>query len=216
MPVYGFRFYFTPLTGVLFTFPSRYSFTIGSCLVFSLGSWSTQIPTRFLVPRRTQVPHQEVQIISRTWISHSLSGLPRPFRYNLVFCQLLGSSPCGPTTPLLWFGLLRFRSPLLTESLLISVPGLLRWFTSPSLTPVSYFIQIFRCMYFYIRVTPFGHLRVNGYVLLTVAFRSLSRPSSPYSSIGIHHKPIFRLTILSLSSSSPCYPSLHLLSFRQA
>ena len=27
-------------------------------------------------------------------------------------------------------------------------------------------------------VPPFGHLRVNGYVLLTAAFRSLSRPSS--------------------------------------
>ncbi len=26
---YGFRNYFTPLTGVLFTFPSRYWFTIG-------------------------------------------------------------------------------------------------------------------------------------------------------------------------------------------
>ena len=53
MLVYGFRFYFTPLTGVLFTFPSRYLFTIGSCLVFSLGSWSTLLPTGFLVPRRT-------------------------------------------------------------------------------------------------------------------------------------------------------------------
>ena len=168
------------------------------------------------MPRRTQVPHQEVQIISRTWISHSLSGLPRPFRYNLVFCQLLGSSPCGPTTPLLWFGLLRFRSPLLTESLLISVPGLLRWFTSPSVALPTYFIQLLQCRNLSLRVTPFGNLRVKGYVLLTVAFRSLSRPSSPYSSIGIHHKPIFRLTILSLSSSSSCYPSLHLLSFRQA
>ena len=28
------------------------------------------------------------------------------------------------------------------------------------------------------RVSPFGHLRVNGYLLLTAAFRSLSRPSS--------------------------------------
>ena len=28
------------------------------------------------------------------------------------------------------------------------------------------------------RVPPFGHLRVYGYVLLTAAFRSLSRPSS--------------------------------------
>ena len=42
-----------PLAGVLFTFPSRYLFTIGSCLVFSLGSWSTLLPTGFLVPRRT-------------------------------------------------------------------------------------------------------------------------------------------------------------------
>jgi hypothetical protein len=28
------------------------------------------------------------------------------------------------------------------------------------------------------QVSPFGHLRVNGYVRLTAAFRSLSRPSS--------------------------------------
>src|ERR1700742_718294 len=51
---YGFRYYFTPLTGVLFTFPSRYWFTIGRRGVFSLGSWSTQIPTGFHVPRGTR------------------------------------------------------------------------------------------------------------------------------------------------------------------
>ena len=28
------------------------------------------------------------------------------------------------------------------------------------------------------RVSPFGHLRINGYLLLPAAFRSLSRPSS--------------------------------------
>ena len=79
------------------------------------------------------------------------------------------------------FGLLPVRSPLLGESLLISVPGLLRWFTSPSVTSAAYFIQL-SGFQFYWRVTPFGYLRVNGYVLLTAAFRSLSRPSSPYSS----------------------------------
>ena len=31
------------------------------------------------------------------------------------------------------------------------------------------------------RVSPFGHLRVTGYLLLTAAFRSLSRPSSALS-----------------------------------
>src|SRR5512144_986735 len=39
---------------VLFTFPSRYWFTIGRWLVFSLGRWSSQIPTRFHVPRGTR------------------------------------------------------------------------------------------------------------------------------------------------------------------
>ena len=47
---------FTPLAGVLFTFPSRYWFTIGHQVVFSLGQWSAQIPTGFLVSRCTQVP----------------------------------------------------------------------------------------------------------------------------------------------------------------
>ena len=64
---------------------------------------------------------------------------------------------------------------------MISVPGLLRWFTSPSVTSAAYFIQLSGFQFCW-RVTPFGYLRVNGYVLLTAAFRSLSRPSSPYSS----------------------------------
>ena len=38
---------------VLFTFPSRYWFTIGRQVVFSLGKWSFRIPTGFLVSRGT-------------------------------------------------------------------------------------------------------------------------------------------------------------------
>jgi hypothetical protein len=49
-----FQSLFTPLAGVLFTFPSRYWFTIGHQVVFSLGRWSSRIPTGFLVSRRTQ------------------------------------------------------------------------------------------------------------------------------------------------------------------
>src|SRR5208282_3660642 len=51
-----FQVYFTPLAGVLFTFPSRYWFTIGRKLVFSLAGWSRQIPTGFHVSRGTQEP----------------------------------------------------------------------------------------------------------------------------------------------------------------
>lgn len=49
----GFRFYFTPLTGVLFTFPSRYLFTIGHRRVFSLRRWASRIQTEFHVFRST-------------------------------------------------------------------------------------------------------------------------------------------------------------------
>ena len=49
----GFRFYFTPLTGVLFTFPSRYLFTIGCQGVFSLIQWSGRIHAEFHVHRIT-------------------------------------------------------------------------------------------------------------------------------------------------------------------
>ena len=42
--------------GVLFTFPSRYWFTIGHYLVFSLAQWSARLPTKFHVLRRTLDP----------------------------------------------------------------------------------------------------------------------------------------------------------------
>ena len=41
--------------GVLPTFPSRYWFTIGLLVVFSLATWSSQIQTGFHVSRPTQV-----------------------------------------------------------------------------------------------------------------------------------------------------------------
>ena len=51
----GFQVLFHSPPGVLFTFPSRYWFTIGHRGVFSLTRWSWWIPTGFLVSRRTQV-----------------------------------------------------------------------------------------------------------------------------------------------------------------
>ena len=44
---------FTPLAGVLFTFPSRYWFTIGHQRVFSLTPWSARIHAGFHVARTT-------------------------------------------------------------------------------------------------------------------------------------------------------------------
>src|SRR5690606_24042816 len=54
---HGFRVYFTPLSGVLFAFPSRYWFTIGQSGVFSLGGWSPHLQTGFHVSRPTRHHH---------------------------------------------------------------------------------------------------------------------------------------------------------------
>ena len=54
LSAHGFRIYFTPLTAVLFTFPSRYLFAIGRQLVFSLTPWSARIHATFHVCGTTQ------------------------------------------------------------------------------------------------------------------------------------------------------------------
>src|SRR5665648_885760 len=55
-PVVGTRFQvlFHSPSGVLFTFPSRYFFTIGHQGVLSLGGWSPQVQTAFHVCGPTQ------------------------------------------------------------------------------------------------------------------------------------------------------------------
>ena len=47
----GFQVLFHSPPGVLFTFPSRYLFTIGHQVVFSLMGWSPFLHTGFHVPR---------------------------------------------------------------------------------------------------------------------------------------------------------------------
>ena len=185
LPVHGFRFYFTPLAGVLFTFPSRYLYAIGSCRCSALdrgrpgfGQGST-CPALLRIPRETR---------PSGYAAVTLSG-PASQRV-LLRPGFLKTPICGPTTPLARFGLLPFRSPLLRESLLISLPVLLRWFTSHSAAPAGCLLRLSGCMPCGMRVTPFGHPRITGYVLLPAAFRSLSRPSSPCSSTGIRHGPI--------------------------
>jgi hypothetical protein len=88
---------------------------------------------------------------------------------------------CGPQpriTEVTRFGLLRFRSPLLAESRLISLPEGTKMFQFPSFPTARYVFTYGRPGIHPGRVSPFGHPRVIGYLLLTVAYRSLSRPSS--------------------------------------
>ncbi len=77
--MYGFRYFFTPLCRVLFTFPSRYLFTIGHSRVFSLSGWCRQIQTGFLRPRPTQ-DSTTSDLITSTGLSPSLVPLSNGLR----------------------------------------------------------------------------------------------------------------------------------------
>ena len=89
--------------GVLFTFPSRYYSTIGRQKVFSLGWWSTLLPTRFLVTRGTQVyTHTEIANLSCTGLSPPMVALSRsiPLDCNFVTPKGITYNPCSK--PQVW------------------------------------------------------------------------------------------------------------------
>ena len=120
--------------GVLFTFPSRYLSTIGYRVVFSLGRWSSRIPTGFHVPRGTR-GHPRV---TRNFAYRAITAYGRPFQtipLSLVNPML---GPHNPGIQVLRFGLFRVRSPLLTESHLISSPGGTEMFHFPPFASCAY------------------------------------------------------------------------------
>ena len=61
------------------------------------------------------------------------------------------------------------------------------------LAPHSLWIQEWVTAHDGCRVSPFGHPRINAYVRLPEAFRSLSRPSSPVRAKASTVRPV-RLT----------------------
>ena len=77
--------------GVLFAFPSRYWFTIGRSLVFSLGGWSPHLQTGFLVSRLTSRLLSTIRTILNTGLSPSLAELSISFFYHPNY-QKLGCS----------------------------------------------------------------------------------------------------------------------------
>ena len=87
-----FQILFTPLAGVLFTFPSRYLFTIGRQVVLSLGGWSPQLQAGFHVSRPTRDTPRGAQ----TFTYGALTRYGRPSQTVLLAFTLPRR---GPTTP---------------------------------------------------------------------------------------------------------------------
>ena len=120
--------------GVLFTFPSRYWCAIGHRRVFSLGGWSPLLRAGFHVPGATRVPASGGDRV-RVRGSHPLRpafpcrSAPDPLCNPAAGCRRCGGRvprplvrqrPAGLHAH--GFGLVRFRSPLLSQSRLVSLP----------------------------------------------------------------------------------------------
>ena len=129
-----FQVSFTPLKRVLFTFPSRYLFTIGCQGVFSLIPWSGRIHAEFHLHRITWDAPRRLRT-SLTRLSRSAAAFSKALSSSST-CHVGVPLPREDKSPR--FRLFRFRSPLLTESLRFLFLRLLRCFTSPRVASPDY------------------------------------------------------------------------------
>ena len=137
--------------------------------------------TGFHLTRRTQVPHHEDLIISITRLSLSLVSLPKLFCYDKVWL-LHRTSPCDPTTPLTGLGYYEFARRYSRNLNWFLFQGYLDGSVRPVwlLQPILFSRRSIRSSFVW--VTPFGKPKITECLLLHRAYRSLLRPSSPYSS----------------------------------
>ena len=171
---------------MLFTFPSRYLCTIGHQGVFRLGGWSPHVQTGFHVPRPTQ---------------GSLHAL-----------RIRGCHPLWPAFPdrsasrAKTTGLFRFRSPLLAESLLMSVPPGTEMFQFPGFASPAY---VFSWQY------PKGvgcPIRTSTDQRLLAAPRGFSQRATSFIASwcqGIHRMPLSRSRSPDQPSPKAVLPTMH-------
>lgn len=167
--MYGFRYYFTLLFGVLFTFPSRYLFTIDLLGVFSLTRWCWQIQREFHRLPPTQDPSTSASLTC-TGLSPCIAKFPNLFQFAKL--QMLRSYNPGIAVTIPVWANPRSLATTYGITIVFSSSGYL----DVSVPRVSLLAdnRSSTCW-----VVPFGNLRINSYLPITAAYRSLSRPSSP-------------------------------------
>ena len=97
---HNFRFYFTPLSAVLFAFPSRYLFTIDRKTYLALEGGPSGFSQGFTCPDLLENIDNKVSATSHTWLSQSMAPLssgfcsPRKF-FTLCRMMIAPAVPCG-------------------------------------------------------------------------------------------------------------------------
>ena len=120
--------------------------------------------------------------LSPTGLSPAVAALSRDLRLGWFLITSLACAVLRPTTPRepkpSRFGLFRFRSPLLTESRLLSFPPGTEMVHFPGFASPCLCIQQGISRLASGGVAPFGNPRIEACLRLPEAYRSLPRPSS--------------------------------------
>ena len=175
---------------------------IGHQGIFRLSGWSRQIHTGFLGPRATWVSLKRAADVSTTGVLPSTPDLSHVLRLHQRF---LTRRPTGrlvkrdPTTPCMQplpglthtrFSLIQFRSPLLPESRLFSLPAGTEMFHFPAFPPHTLCVQVWVTAHDDCRVSPFGNPRIKAWLTTP---RGLSWPPTSFIGSwyqGIHRAPL--------------------------
>ncbi len=175
---------------------------IGHQGIFRLSGWSRQIHTGFLGPRATWETSKQATTISATGVLPSTPGLSHALRLSQWFLTHPAAGrrlKLAPTTPHaqplpgithIRFSLIQFRSPLLPESRLFSLPAGTEMFHFPAFPPHCLCVQQRVTAHDDCRVSPFGHPRIKARL---TAPRGLSRPPTSFIGSwcqGIHRAPL--------------------------
>src|SRR5699024_8633742 len=144
---------FTPLLGVLFTFPSRYWFTIGLLKVFSLTRWYWLIHTGFLWSRATQ----DTDLQKRRYKYGTITLFGRTFQIVLLNRLHSDVSPTTPCCKQHGLGCFAFARHYLRNHYCFLFLRVLRCFSSPGSHPVLRRDDDASRH----QVSPFGHLRIT-------------------------------------------------------
>ena len=154
-------------------------------LVFSLGWWSTRIPTGFLEPHGTW----DTSRAAKHFIYRAITFYGHPSQSVWLCFEVSRRSPATPTHECVGLDCTRFARRYSGYLNLISFPRGTKMFQFPPFAFQPYFTQIGIIGCDSHGVSPFGYTRVNAYL---AAHRVLSRPNSSFiasMSQGIHLVP---------------------------
>jgi hypothetical protein len=207
--------------GVLFTFPSRYSCTIGRLSYLALRGGPRRFTPAFPDPALLGITNRSPLRFAYGALTH----YGPPFQHGSTTHRISHSAtgpvthPSAPTTPNRQrhralpparFRLIPFRSPLLRESQSLSSPRGTEMFQFPRYPPLALCIQTRVTPHHRCRVSPFGHPRINA---RSATPRGFTQP--PTSFIGNRRQGIHRWPFLAWKNTQDARAHYELLNPRK-